>query len=157
MREKNIDYIVHEMIQIIEKYNYRHNLFGGGCAYAAYLIANACRTLGIQYKTIMYQYKGILEETDFNKAINNSSGVAHVGISVELHGIPQIIGSDAGVRQYFYITRQAYAIRKYEGISPEAILSGYRNNVWNTCYDRRNNGPLTREFNLLVSKYSEIR
>ena len=155
MREKNTDAIVYEMIQIIEKYDFLYDLFAGGCCYAAYLVAKACRRLGIKYTTVMYQYQNILDETDFTKAINGK-GVAHVGIGVELHGIPQLIGSADGVRQYFYITRQDYTIHRYDGITPEELLSGYRNNAWNTCYNRRYNAPLTREFNRLVSKYSEI-
>ena len=156
MKRKDADKFLLELAGIIDGYNDRNHLFCGGCAYAAYLIADACKTLGIKYHTVMYQYLGIIKETNFNKAINGN-GVAHVAIQVKYKREWKYVGSCAGIKRYFATTGEDFIIRKYNRVEPEEILSGYRNNSWNWRYDKAHcNGPLTRDVRHLVAKYAEI-
>lgn len=157
MKRKIEEKFLLELATIIENYNDKCDLFCGGCAYAAYLIADACKTLGIRYRTVMYQYQNIIQETNFTKAINGR-GVAHVAIRVKYEREWKYVGSCEGIKRYFAFTCQDFTIREYRRICPDEILSGYRNNVWNTVYDRAHcNGPLTRDVRRLVVKYSEMR
>lgn len=156
MKRKIEEQFLLDLATIIDNYNNKCDLFCGGCAYAAYLVADACKTLGIRYTTVMYQYQSIIRETDFTKAIN-SRGVAHVAIRVKYKKEWKYIGSVSGIKDYFAWTCQDFIVREYRRIQPEQILSGYRNNVWNCVYDRSHcNGPLTRDVRRLVVKYSEI-
>ena len=147
--------LVNELCERINKYVYGHNLFAGGCCYAAYVLAKNLKQLGIKYKTIIYQYDDILNETNFNNAINGN-GVSHVAIEVRIGSKRYTIGDCSGILRFFTKYGYDFKIQKYTGINPEEILKGYRNNEWNYIYDRHHNGPLMRDINKICNKYVTI-
>ena len=147
--------LVNELCEKINKYVYGHNLFEGGCCYAAYVLAKNLKQLGIKYKTIIYQYDDILNETNFNNAINGD-GVSHVSIEVRIGSKRYTIGDCSGILRFFTRYEYDFKIQKYTGISPEEILKGYRNNEWNYIYNRHHNGPLMRDINKICNKYVTI-
>ena len=146
--------LVTELCGKIDEYVYNHDLFSGGCCYAAYVLAKNLKQLGIKYKTVLYQYNEILNETNFNNAINGK-GVSHVTIEVEIGIMRYTIGDCSGILNFFNWYGYKFKIRKYTGISPEEIIEGYRNNKWNDTYDRHHNGPLMRDINKICNKYFE--
>ena len=146
--------LVNELCERINKYVYGHNLFAGGCCYAAYVLAKNLKQLGIESKTIIYQYDDILNETNFNNAINGN-GVSHVAIEVRVGFKRYIIGDCSGILRFFNWYGYKFKIQKYTGISPEEIIEGYRNNVWNDKYKTHHNGPLMRDINKICNKYLE--
>jgi len=146
--------IIDELKNVINKYVEEEYLFAGGCCYAAYLLANCCRKLGIQYKTVIFQYNEILDETDFTNAINGD-GVAHVAIEVTCNRKKTYIGDCTRIFRYFRMTGQEFNIREYSDIRPAEILSGYINNDWNSLYDTDNNLQLQYEIESIYEKYSE--
>lgn len=91
--------LVNELCERINKYVYGHNLFAGGCCYAAYVLAKNLKQLGIKYKTIIYQYDDILNETNFNNAINGN-GVSHVAIEVRIQSKRYTIGDCSGILRF---------------------------------------------------------
>ena len=147
--------LVNELCKRIDEYVYNYDLFAGGCCYAAYVLAKNLKQLGIKYKTVLYQYDDILNETNFNNAINGK-GVSHVAIEVEIGIMRYIIGDCSGILNFFNWYGYKFKIRKYTGISPEEIIEGYRNNIWNDKYDRHHNGPLMRDINKICNKYVTI-
>jgi hypothetical protein len=111
--------------------------------------------MGINYRTVIFQYNDILNETDFNNAINGC-GVSHVAIEVVWKFRKIYIGDCSGIYRYFKSTGEKFKIMKYKDISPEEILNGYRNNEWNSLYDTHCNGPLARDIKKVYLKYAEI-
>jgi hypothetical protein len=79
-----------------------------------------------------------------------------VAIEVVYHHRKVFIGDCEGIYRYFDFSGEKFKIKKYSDIEPEEILSGYRNNEWNDSYDVYCNGPLTRDINKIIKKYSEI-
>ena len=144
--------LILELCEKINEYVYNHDLFAGGCCYAAYVLAKNLKQLGIEYKTIIYQYDDILNETNFNNAINGN-GVSHVAIEVRVGIKRYIIGDCSGIFRFFDYTGYRFKIKKYTDISPEEIIEGYRNNVWNHRYNRHLNGLLMRDINKICNKY----
>ena len=144
--------LILELCEKINEYVYNHNLFEGGCCYAAYVLAKNLKQLGIEYKTIIYQYDDILNETNFNNAINGN-GVSHVAIEVRVGIKRYIIGDCSDIFRFFDYTGYRFKIKKYTDISPEEIIEGYKNNVWNHRYNRHLNGPLMRDINKICNKY----
>lgn len=141
--------------QKINDYAYNSNLFNGGCCYSAYVLAKYLKKAGIKYKVVMFQYADILNETDFNNAINGR-GVSHVAIEVTYKFKKIYIGPCDGIYSYFKQTGEKFNIKKYSGISPEEILEGYRNNEWNWAYDTHCNGPLSRDIKRAYLKFAEM-
>ena len=88
--------LVNELCKKINEYVYKYDLFAGGCCYAAYVLAKNLKQLGIKYKTVLYQYDDILNETNFNNAINGR-GVSHVAIEVEIGIMRYTIGDCSGL------------------------------------------------------------
>ena len=146
--------LVNELCKKINEYVYKYDLFAGGCCYAAYVLAKNLKQLGIEYKTVLYQYDDILNETNFNNAINGK-GVSHVAIEVEIGIKRYTIGDCSGILRFFNYSGYRFKIKKYTGISPEEIIEGYRNNKWNDKYNTRHNGPLMRDINKICNKYFE--
>ena len=147
--------LVTELCGKIDEYVYNHDLFSGGCCYAAYVLAKNLKQLGIKYKTVLYQYDDILNETNFNNAINGH-GVSHVAIEVRVGFRKYIIGDCSGILRFFDWSGYRFKIKKYTGISPEEIMEGYRNNVWNHTYNTYYNGPLMRDINKICNHYVNI-
>ena len=147
--------LVNELCEKINEYVYNHNLFIGGCCYAAYALAKNLKELGIKYKTVIYQYDDILNETNFNNAINGH-GVSHVAIEVIVGHKRYTIGDCYSILRFFEYYGCEFKIKKYTGISPEEIIEGYRNNDWNDAYNRHYNGPLMRDINKICKKYAAI-
>ena len=143
---------VDDLTKVINHYVQEHSLFAGGCCYSAYLLARALKMFGIKYKTVIFQYDDILNETDFNNAINGN-GVSHVAIEVRCGLKNYIIGDCTGIYRYFTWSGEKFKIKKYTGITPEEILDGYRHNEWNWTYDVHNNSILSRDINKVVVKY----
>ena len=143
---------IRELRTIIDRYVNDYRLFCGGCCYSAYLLAAALKKAGIKYKTVIWQYQDILDVTDFNQAINGK-GVSHVAIEVGMGRKRIVIGDDSGIREFFMNHEYLYNVRKYDGIEPDEILAGYRNNNWNVMYDTRYNTPLRRDIQKVTSKY----
>ena len=144
--------LVTELCKKINEYVYNYDLFAGGCCYAAYVLAKNLKQLGIEYKTIIYQYDDILNETNFNNAINGE-GVSHVAIEVRIGFRRYTIGDCSSILRFFDWSGYKFKIKKYTGISPEEIIEGYRNNVWNNKYNTHHNGPLMRDINKICNKY----
>ena len=147
--------LVNELCKKINEYVYIHYLFAGGCCYAAYALAKNLKQLGIEYKTVLYQYDDILNETNFNNAINGY-GVSHVAIEVRVGFKRYIIGDCSGIMKFFNYSGYKFKIKKYNSISPEEIIEGYRNNMWNDAYNKHCNGPLMRDINKICNKYVTI-
>jgi len=143
---------IDDLTKVINHYVQKCNLFAGGCCYSAFLLARAFRMFGIKYKTVIFQCNDILNETDFNNAINGN-GVSHVAIEVRYGLKKYIIGDCTNIYRYFKRTGEKFKIRKYTGITPEEILNGYRHNEWNWMYDVHNNSFLSRDINKVVAKY----
>lgn len=154
MKSKVVNTIIEEMNSIINNYAYNNDLFAGGCCYSAYVLAKNLELLGIKYRVVLFQYQDILNERIFTNAINGS-GVSHVAIEVTYKHRKVMIGDCSGIYRYFHWSGEKYKIRKYSGITPSEILDGYRNNEWNCCYNRANNGPLMRDINRVAYKYVE--
>lgn len=153
MKANEVNILIEELNTEINKYVYNRNLFAGGCCYAAYVLAKNLKKLGIKYRTVLFQYEDILNETVFTNAINGS-GVSHVAIEVTYKHRKVYIGDCRGIYRYFDVTGEAFKIRKYSGIEPEEILAGYHSNEWNWCYDKvRYNGALMRSINNIANKY----
>ena len=147
--------LVNELCKKINEYADDHNLFCGGCCYAAYVLAKNLKELGIEYKTVLYQYDDILNETNFNNAINGH-GVSHVAIEVEIGIMRYTIGDCSGVLRFFDYSGYKFKIKKYTGISPEEIIEGYRSHDWNDENNKHYNGPLMRDINKICKKYAAI-
>ena len=147
--------LVYELCEKINEYVHNNNLFAGGCCYAAYVLAKNLKQLGIKYKTVIYQYLDILNETNFDNAINGN-GVSHVAIEVRVGLKNYIIGDCSGIMRFFDWSGYKFKIKRYTGIYPEEIIEGYRNNEWNDIYDRHYNGPLMRDINRICNKYANI-
>lgn len=145
---------IDDLTKVINHYVQEHYLFAGGCCYSAYILARALRMFGIKYKTVLFQYDDILNETDFNNAINGE-GVSHVAIEVRYGMKRYIIGDCSGIYRYFKCTGEKFKIMKYADIAPEEILDGYRHNEWNCMYDVHNNSILSRDINKVIAKYLE--
>lgn len=143
---------IDDLTKVIDFYVKERSLFAGGCCYSAYLLAKAFRMFGIKYKTVIFQYDDILNETDFNNAINGE-GVSHVAIEVRYGLKNYIIGDCTNIYRYFKCTGEKFKIRKYADITPEEILDGYMNNSWNWTYDVHNNSILSKDINRVVAKY----
>ena len=92
--------LVNELCKRINEYVYNYDLFAGGCCYAAYVLAKNLKELGIEYKTVIYQYDDILNETNFNNAINGN-GVSHVAIEVRIGFRRYTIGDCSGILNFF--------------------------------------------------------
>lgn len=144
--------LVNELCKRIDEYVHYNYLFAGGCCYAAYVLAKNLKQLGIKYNTVIYQYDDILNETNFNNAINGN-GVSHVAIEVRVGFREYIIGDCSDILNFFTRCGYDFKIQKYAGINPEEILKGYRNNVWSYKYNRHCNGPLMRDINKICNKY----
>lgn len=147
--------IIEDLDKVINGYVYKSRLFAGGCCYSAYVLAKYLKMMGINYRTVIFQYDDILNETDFNNAINGR-GVSHVAIEVVWKFKKVCIGDCSGIYRYFNQTGEKFKIMKYSGISPEEILKGYRNNEWNYTYDTHCNGPLSRDIKKVYIKYTKI-
>ena len=147
--------LVNELCDKINEYVYKNNLFAGGCCYAAYVLAKNLKQLGIKYKTVIFQYLDILNETNFNSAINGV-GVSHVAIEVRIGYKNYIIGDCSGILKFFDWSGYKFKIKKYTDICPEEIIEGYRNNEWNWTYNRHYNGMLMRDINKICNKYAVI-
>ena len=143
---------IDDLTKVINYHVQEHSLFSGGCCYSAYLLAKTLRMFGIKYKTVIFQYDDILNETDFNNAINGE-GVSHVAIEVRRGLKKYIIGDCSGIYRYFEWSGEKFKVMKYTDITPEEILDGYRNNEWNYTYDVHNNSILSRDINRVVAKY----
>jgi len=150
------NHFIEELNRVINHYACNSNLFNGGCCYSAYLLAKYLNKMGISYKTVIFQYNDILNETDFNNAINGR-GVSHVAIEVTYKFKKMLIGNCEGIYNYFKNTGEEFKIRKYKNINPEEILEGYRNNDWNWKYDTHCNGPLSRDIKKVYLKFTEIQ
>lgn len=144
--------LVNELCEKINDYVYNYDLFAGGCCYAAYVLAKNLKQLGIKYNTVIYQYDDILNETNFNNAINGS-GVSHVAIEIRVGFKRYIIGDCSGILYFFKYTGYRFKIKKYTDICPEEIIEGYRNNEWNETYNKHYNGLLMRDINKICNKY----
>ena len=155
MNTKTKNQIIEELNRVINNYVYNSRLFAGGCCYSAYLLAKYLKQMGISYKTVIFQYDDILNETNFNNAINGR-GVSHVAIEVTYKFHKVYIGACDGIYCYFKQTGEKFKVRKYSGISPEEILEGYRNNEWNWSYDTHCNGPLSRDIKKVYLKFAEM-
>ena len=147
--------LVNELCKRIDEYVYNYDLFAGGCCYAAYVLAKNLKQLGIEYKTVLYQYDDILNETNFNNAINGK-GVSHVAIEVEIGIKRYTIGDCSGILRFFNYSGYRFKIKKYTGISPEEIIEGYRNKVLKHTYNTYYNGPLMRDINKICNHYVNI-
>ena len=147
--------LVNELCDKINEYVYRNDLFAGGCCYAAYVLAKNLQKLGIKYNTVIFQYLDILNETNFNNAINGN-GVSHVAIEVRVGFKRYLIGDCSGIIRFFDWSGYKFKIKKYNDVCPEEIIKGYRNNEWNWTYNRHNNGPLMRDINKICNKYATI-
>ena len=143
-----------ELEQKLNQYVNDHNLFCGGCCYSAYVLAAVLKAAGIKYRTVMWQYCDVLKERNFNNAINGK-GISHVAIEVVVSGKKVIIGDCSGIKQYFEHTGYQYRVRKYDGITPEEILAGYKKNSWNVRYNTSWNKFLIRDIKAIASKYTE--
>ena len=156
MKSTDRELLIQELNKKINEYVSNHNLFGGGCCYAAYVLAKNLKELGISYTTVMYQYKGILHSRRFNTAINGD-GVAHVAIEVTYRKTKFIIGETYGIYRFFACTGERYKVCRYKNITPEMLLDGYKNNDWNWFWRTSKNGMLMRSINAIAKKYkSEI-
>lgn len=147
------NHFIEELNNKVNQYVYNNDLFAGGCCYSAYVIAKYLKKMDIKYKTVIFQYYDILNENDFNNAINGR-GVAHVGIEVVHNFKKFIIGDCSGVVDYFNNSGDEYRIVKYDRISPEEILEGYKCKKWNPKYNKCCNGPLTRDIDKIYQKYA---
>jgi hypothetical protein len=145
--------LIWELNQKINQYVHDHDLFCGGCCYTAYVLAAALKHAGIKYRTVIWQYLDILKERDFNNAINGN-GISHVAIEVNVLGEKVILGDTSDISNFFALTGYDYRIRKYDGISPEELLNGYKKNRWNVRYNTEWNKHLTRDVRKITAKYS---
>lgn len=150
--------LISDFNRVINRYVAAHNLFSGGCCYAAYVLAKYLERLGVQYTVVMYQYSQIIDVNDFTQAINGS-GVAHVAIEVNVNGKSKIIGSVRGIKIFFRDEGYEYTVRRYESISPSMLLEGYTSKLliggWNHVYDRSYNPVLNSELFNIFTKYAE--
>ena len=142
-----------ELEQKINQYVKDHDLFCGGCCYSAYVLAAALKHAGIKYRTVIWQYLDILKERDFNNAINGN-GISHVAIEVNVQGKKVILGDTSEITDFFNQTGYEYRIRKYDGISPEELLNGYKKNRWNIRYNTEWNKHLAKDIRQITAKYT---
>lgn len=155
-KNQSLRCLLWELNNKINQFVYCNDLFAGGCCYAAYVLARELTKLGIQYETIIWQYLDILKVNDFNMAINGK-GVSHVAIKVKIGPLEDaVIGTCQGIDSFFFNTGYDVNVRTYQGITPEMLLDGYKNNNWNSIYDRHCNGPLSRAITRICKKYSAI-
>ena len=143
---------LHRLSNIIDDYADNYNLFNGGCCYAAAVIAKALETLRINYDVRLFQYNEIIQEVDFNSAINGNC-IAHVAIAVEMNEEWRTIGDCEGVYNFFEDSGYPYSVKQYKNITPEQLLEGYMENRWNSCYDTRLNKFLSKDINNLVDAF----
>jgi len=147
--------IIEDLNRVINHYVYNSRLFAGGCCYSAYVLAKNLERLGIKYRTVLFQYDEILNETNFNNAIRGD-GVSHVAIEVTYRRKKFIIGDCRRIYTYFKITKEPFKIMKYADIKSADLLKGYRENEWNYMYNPKNNGPLMRDITRVANKYAEV-
>ena len=159
MDRQQINFMIAEMHDLINKYAEEKYLFCGGCCYAAAVLAKYLEKVGIRYDVLIYQYSQNLKVNDFNTAINGK-GVAHVAIQVVHKHRRTIIGDVDGVREYFRTIEQQYVVRRYRKITPSMLLTGYIDGVhnarWNSAYDKTYNNALWADINHIYMKYAEI-
>ena len=150
--------IIAEMDDVINRYVYEHELFYGGCCYAAYVLARYLTKLGISYDTTIFQYNEIINCRKFNTAINGN-GVCHVAIRVYLDDNWVTIGSLESTYRYFRLSGNPYKEKHYRGIDPATILKGYRDGLrharWNWMYNTDNNSKLSRDIKRIYLKYAD--
>ena len=146
--------IIEDLNRVINQYVYNNHLFAGGCCYSAYVLAKNLERLGIKYRTVLFQYAEILNETNFNSAIRGE-GVSHVAIEVTYRRKKFIIGDCGRIYTYFKMTGEPFKIMKYADIKSADLLKGYRENEWNFMYNTKNNGPLMRDITRVATKYAK--
>ena len=153
-KTKKIEFI-NELNNLINTYVDEYSLFSGGCCFAAAVIAYCFESVGIKYKTAIFQYMDVLNVRSFTKVINGN-GIAHVAIEVEINRTKMFIGKCDGIYRYFESTGEDYKIRHYRGVSSRMILDGYEHNSWNDKYQRKYNENLVNDVNKILSKYGII-
>lgn len=149
----NIKNAIFEIDKAVNEYVHTKNLFRGGCCYSAYLIANALKRLGVEYKVVLFQPGENANEHEFAPAIDGDCD--HVAIEVRIGLKKLIIGDYSEIMKYYETTGSVHEIRKYDNISPRTLRDAYYRNLWNCAYDTKNNRPLSAIINGIVDKYTE--
>ena len=152
MKTEMQDAFIGELDEMINDWDNRHNLFAGGCCFAAYGLALYLQKLGIKYTTVIFQYDEILNTRKFDSAINGI-GVSHVAIEVTYRHKRFMIGRCDTIYKFFEITRFEYHVRRYRNITPNQILNGYMNKDWNQRWDTGNNKSLIDDIREIAKKY----
>ena len=150
---KEIRQVVRKLDEEINHYVDYDDLFQGGCCYAAYVLAENLKRLGIKYNVVIYQCYKVLNLTRFREVIKGE-GIAHVGIQVEVGGKKKIIGSCEDVENWIRRHKMDCTIRTYRRISPMTLLRGYnKNNYWCRRYQTSNNSQLMEDISEIANEY----
>lgn len=145
--------VVRELDEKINHYVIHDDLFQGGCCYAAYVLAENLKRLGIKYNVVIYQCYKVLNLTRFSEVIKGE-GVVHVGIEVEVDGKKEIIGGHEHVEKWLRWHKMDCNIRTYHRISPMTLLRGYnKNGHWCRRYQTENNSLLMRDISKIANEY----
>lgn len=147
--------LIAELNQKINEYCNKYLLFCGGCCYSAYVLSKYLTLLGVHHKIAIFQDHDILNETNFNKAINGR-GVAHVAIQVRHKCRKMYIGDCTGLFKYFESTGEPFKIRTYPSVNPKELLDAYNHNDWNWTYDPVHNQALHKAIKKIYLKFAEI-
>lgn len=151
--DTNIKNAIFEINKVINEYVHTKKLFSGGCCYSAYLIANALKRLGVEYKVVLFQSGENASEREFANAIDGDCD--HVAIEVRIGLKKLIIGDYSGITKYYETMGFVHELRKYDNISPRTLRNAYYGKSWNCIYDTTNNRPLSAIINGIVDKYTK--
>ena len=151
--DANIKNAILEINEAVNEYVHTKRLFCGGCCYSAYLIANALKRLGIEYKVVLFLSGQNADEREFANAI--SGDCDHVAIKVRVGRKNLIIGDYSGIMRFYDLIGYVPELREYDDISPRTLRDAYYGKSWNPSYDTTNNRPLSAIINGIVDKHIE--
>lgn len=151
--DTNTKNAIFEINKTINEYVHTKRLFCGGCCYSAYLIANALKRLGVEYKVVLFLSGQGADEREFVKAVNGDCD--HVAIKVRVGRKNLIIGDYSGIARFYDLIGCVPELREYDDISPRMLKDAYYGKSWNCSYDTTNNRPLSAIINGIVDRYTE--
>ena len=137
---------LNELNSITTKYDVDKDLFKGGCAFAAAVLARELETMGIKYEVICYVFPCFND--DYNP-IKRGESCAHVAVKVNCGRKKMLIGGDIMEPWYMEVNvgmmKSDEITRYYRKI--------YRKGEWNLTWSAMYNSSYSRACRRATQRY----